>query len=301
MNWRLKVAGFKALSALPGGKAFYRFAQKQITGSIRPTQARVNQKIEVGIRYFNWLREHGYRENLDGGIHLDFGAGWHPTIPLLFYSFGIDRQFLFDISPLLDSELVQQTLAAFLSIVGEPRWPHRERLRRLPPPIRNRPWNDYLRELGIEYCAPYGPGWPTVAENVSVVSSTQVLLYIPKPILEDCFAQIYTALGSGGVFLATVDLRNLVAGGHNYNHLRYPNEVWDRWVNSPLMSYNRMRAAEYSELLQEAGFSLAGFDVEPATPEDFIALDKIPVAPCFQRYSREELGAKHLFFAARKP
>ena len=125
MNWRLKVAGFKALSSLPGGNALYRFTQKNITGSLRPTNARISQKINVGLYYLDWLEHHGGKEKLLGGSHLDFGAGWHPTIPLLFHSLGVERQYLFDLTPLLDQQLVEQTVEIFLSIVEDPQWPHR--------------------------------------------------------------------------------------------------------------------------------------------------------------------------------
>ena len=66
------------------------------------------------------------------------------------------------------------------------------------------------------------------------------------------------------------------------------------------MSYNRLRAPDYRELLEQAGFELLAFDIEPGTAADLAELEQIPLAKCFQRYSREDLAAKHLFFAARK-
>src|SRR5437016_6027641 len=106
MNWRVKVAGFKALSCLPGGKGFYRFTQKHLTGSLRATEARVSQKIDIGFQYAARLTALDLKDALLKGHHLDFGAGWHPTIPLLFYSLGVDRQSLLDVTPLLDDSLV---------------------------------------------------------------------------------------------------------------------------------------------------------------------------------------------------
>src|SRR4029078_10029591 len=128
MNWRLKVAGFKALSGVPGGTSFYRFTQKHLTGALRPTEARVEQKIEVGMRYFDWLQQHGYP--LAERTHLDFGAGWHPTIPLLYYCLGLRQQYLFDLSPLLDQELVEQTGQMVVSLIKNPKWSQRIQPRR---------------------------------------------------------------------------------------------------------------------------------------------------------------------------
>jgi hypothetical protein len=303
MNWRLKVAGFKALSGLPGGTAFYRFAQKHLTGSLRANEARVVQKIEVGMQYFSWLEKHGH--SFPDGSHIDFGAGWHPTIPLLYYSLGFRQQFLFDLSPLLDQQLVEETVQMFLSLVQQPNWSKRLRQNRLPPPMQGKPWRTYLGELGINYQAPYHAAWSSVSGKIDLVTSTQVLLHIPKPILAQCFESIFSSLKPGGFFLATIHLRDLVVavqpGASKYNQLRYSNESWERWVNSSLMSYNRLRAADYRELLEKAGFQISGFEVEHGTAEDLAELNQIPIAACFQGYSREDLAAKHLFFAARKP
>ena len=66
------------------------------------------------------------------------------------------------------------------------------------------------------------------------------------------------------------------------------------------MHYNRSRARDYREMLEEAGFEVVHFEVEPPTAEDYAALDRLRIAPFFQRYTREELGAKGLFFMATK-
>jgi len=305
MKWRLKVAGFKALSSLPGGKAFYRFAQKKLTGSLRPTIERVSQKVSVGLQYARWLDQNGAGEQFRAGSHVDFGAGWHPTIPLLYYSLGVERQYLYDVTPLLDQPLVEQTVEMFLKIVQDPKWPHGAVLRRLPPLVENKNWREYLTGLGIEYHAPYDGGWAGLKQKITVVTSTQVLLHIPKEVLAGCFEQIHNSLQPGGFFLATIHLRDLVAGVQpgvsKYNQLRYSSETWERWVNSPLMSYNRLRAPDYMDLLQQSRFTVKGFEVEAGTPDDLAELEQIPIAPCFQKYSRADLAAKHLFFAAEKP
>lgn len=304
MNWQLKVACFKTLSALPGGNAFYRFCQKNLTGSLRATDLRVSQKLDVGLQYLDWLSAHGRGDKLLSGTHADFGAGWHPTIPYLYYSLGVEKQYLFDVVSLLDEELVRDTLRMFLVLAQKPDWPHRGRLRRLPPELAGSDWRGYLARLGITYQAPYDGALEELSGKLDVVTSTQVLLHIPRPVLADCFRRIHGSLNSGGLFLATIHLRDLMAatqpGVSKYNQLRYSTETWERWINSPLMSYNRMRAPDYRELLEAAGFEVAGFEIERGTEADLAELAQIPVAPCFQRYSREDLAAKHLFFAAHK-
>ena len=304
MNWRIKVAAFKLLSALPGGSGFYRFLQQRVTRSLAPTTNRINQKLEVGLQYFRTLKEMQKDEILVNGVHLDFGTGWHPTIPLLYYCLGTPRQYLFDIVSVLDDKLIEGTVKTFLEIVNQPDWPDSGLLRRLPPVNVGPDWQRYLESLGITYAAPYAEVFPSLTGKVDVVTCTQVLMHIPRDIMRWCFTEIYKSLKPGGLFLSTVHLKDLYAntqsGLSKYNHLRYSPKSWARWVNSPLMSFNRFKARDYRELLEETKFEIVRFDVEGATEEDLAELEQIPIAKCFARYSKEELAAKHLFFVGRK-
>jgi SAM-dependent methyltransferase len=305
MKWLLKVAAYRTLSALPGGVAMYRFSQEKLTRSLTPTRGRVEQKIEVGLQYMDWLERNGRKEQLLGGTHLDFGAGWHPTIPLLYYSMGVNRQYLFDVVPVLNERRLGQTLDVFLSMVNESAWPHRAKLRRLPPRLENCDWRSYFEQLGILYHAPYAGVIPSLAGSMDVVTCTQVLPYVSRTVLPWCFTQIHSSLKPGGVFLATVHLRDVMAGlsGRGlakYKQLQYSPETWERWTNSSLMSYNPFKAPDYRELLEKAGFEIRHFEVEPGSAEDVEELNQIRIDPCFHRYSREDLAAKHLFFAAQK-
>jgi hypothetical protein len=305
MNWLAKAAAYKILSALPGGPILYRYSQIKITKSLSATSDRVKQKIDVGLKYFDWLSNNQMPGHVTKGVHLDFGAGWHPTIPLLYYCLGADRQYLFDVTFNLDGSMVEQTVKVFRDIVTDPQSPYRARLQRLPPPIPDSNWGAYLEQLGIIYRAPYGNAFKDLAEGVNLVTSTQVLLHVPRSAMLDCFKQIRASLKPGGVFIATVYLRDILTGNPHtsvdkYNRLRYSPRTWDRWINSSLMQFNRFKAPDYRELLEQAGFDLPHFEVEPATVEDYAELDRIRVAPYFKRYTREELAARSLFFVAQK-
>jgi SAM-dependent methyltransferase len=306
MKWRAKALAFKLLSALPGGGAFYDYAREHITQSLVPNKGRVSQKLDVGLMYFNWLTKHGMASRLTEGVHLDFGTGWHPTIPLLYYALGVNRQHLFDVAPHLSGPRLAQTINTFLAVVSDSQWPHRGRLRRLPAPLKQTEWRRYLEELGITYHAPYGDAFASLTDSMDVVTSTEVLLHIPRSVMPGCLREIHTSLKPGGVFLAPVHLRDILVGNlytsaDKYNQLRYSPEKWERWFHSSIMYYNRLKAPDYRELLEKAGFEVVHFEVEPATAEDYKELDRIKVAACFQRFSREELAARHLFFVARKP
>jgi SAM-dependent methyltransferase len=260
--------------------------------------------LGVGLRYFEAVEREQCAEQFLRGVHLDFGAGWQPTIPLLYYAMGVERQYLFDLVPVMEGQTVKQTVETFRAITGDANWPHRAKLRRLPPLMGDVSLREYFEGLGISYCAPYAAVFPTLAGQVDLVTSTQVLLHIPRETMRWCFCEILKSLKPGGLFLATAYLKDLFADRHKglprYNHLRYSAETWERWVNSPLMSFNRFKARDYRELLEGASFQIRRFDIEEGTAEDLRELEKIGIAPCFKGYSRAELAAKDLFFVAQK-
>ena len=304
MNWRTKTTAFRVLSSIPGGPSVYRFAREHLTKSLDPRPDRVKQKLDVGIMYLDALAAHNKLDLLLNGTHLDFGSGWHPTIPFLFYSMGVQRQCLFDLMPVLNRRMVEQTLATFRSVVIDPAWPRHSRLKRIPPEMQQTDWRKYLDQLGISYHAPYAESVPKLAEQIDVITSTIVLLYIPVEPLRWCIEQIHKCLKPGGLFLATIHLRDLYADSDktisDYNHLQYSPEEWDNKINSALMSHNRLKARDYRELLENAGFTLPVFDVEVGTEAHLKQLDSIRIHPYFSRYSGEELAARHLFFIAQK-
>ena len=55
-----------------------------------------------------------------------------------------------------------------------------------------------------------------------------------------------------------------------------------------------------SVLIQELELIFAAIEVNAPTNGDFAQLDSVRIHPHFQRYTREELAAKHLFVVAQR-
>lgn len=305
MKWLLKVVGFKVLSTVPGGRRCYRFTQEHLTKSLVPSPVRVSQKIGVAVQYYNWLAQHQETRRLLEGTHLDFGAGWHPTIPLVFYSMGVERQYLWDVAPVLDGRMLRETLNTLLPMIGEPGFAHRQLLRRIPPKLADGSWRRYLETVGLSYHAPYTAEASSLASSADVATCTQVLPYVRDAAVPECIRQVHQCLKPGGLFLATIHLRDTVIGRlepglEKYRPLRYSPQTWDRWMNSALMCFNRLKAPDYRRFLEQTGFELLHFEIEPGTAEELKELDQVAIAECFRRYTGEDLAARHLFFVARK-
>lgn len=302
MRWAVKIAAFKALSLIPGGSRAYRWTQENITNSLVPTPERVSQKISVGIRYARFLRSAGLENRLRAGRHLDLGSGWHPTIPLLFHCLGCPSQSLADVVPVMTSQTARQTAATLLRVLPKEStpWPILPERR---SQLETETWAQWPPAgLPWDYHAPYMKWLFSLSSAFDLVTSTQALLHVPKAVLREIFMAVAQAMKPGGIFMATVHLHDLFADSDRsitpYNHLRFSPWFWERFVSSSLMSYNRLKAPDYRQLLLESGLRLLSFEVDPGKPE---LLATIKVHPFFHAYSREELAADHLFFAAQKP
>ena len=284
----------------------YRFLQKHVTKSIVATPIRVRQKIEVADNYLRWLLEHGSSpEEVRAMRHVDFGAGWHPTIPIYYAMQGMRGQVLLDLVPVLKSCSFREAEAMVASICRESHVPPLPLvpLAGVPDPAAG--LDELLRAYDLNYRAPYADWVAGAGEVADLVTSSQVLLHIDQPILDECLRLIHGLLKPGGCFMAEVHLFDVHANSDpsisRYNHLRFSKEYWDAKVNSRLMSFNRLKSRDYREALERAGFEIADFQVTRGPQEAIEELGRLGIHPEFlSRYSMEELSEVFLFFCARK-
>jgi SAM-dependent methyltransferase len=293
---------FQALSRLPGGQSLYHTLQRGVTGSSRQTEGRLLGKVEQTLAYWKWLQAHAPAGWLKEASHLDLGAGWLPSVPMTFYALGTPRQYLVDITPHLAPQAVVETIEKFRAVAPRAGW-NFARLPEIPP--AGEPLDAMLERLGMTYAAPYDELAKRIAGTVSFATGTHMLLHLDQKTLLAVFQTIHRLLAPGGYFLAQQHLRQLFDGLNSrtspFFSLRYSEAFWERVINSPMMSYNRLKAPDYRATLEAAGFEIAHFEVEPGRPEDLALLKRARIHPMFAHYSAEELAARHLFFVARKP
>lgn len=307
MGWRLKSFQFKLFSALPGGAKLYNFAQNHITKSSHATLARVEQKVNVGLNLWDWLKLQNLSDQLVQGKLLDFGAGWHPTIPLLWHSFGNNDQTLADISANMTAVQVADTAKYFREIVENPKWSHRQTIKRLPNLTGDSAADaaSLLRPLSINYQAPYGDFLLKHPNHFDMVICTQVLQHIPKAVHLQIFKELFHCMKPGALFHSTVhfvghfrspDLRQ-----GQYEHLTLSPETWDNSINSSMMGFNRLKGPDYRETLEQSGFRIREFRLVKPTQEDLAELRRTTIHPSFNRYSEDDLATRGVFFVAQKP
>jgi SAM-dependent methyltransferase len=155
------------------------------------------------------------------------------------------------------------------------------------------------------YAAPYDELAGRIAGQVDFITATQMLYHLDMTTLPAVLATVFRLLKPGGHFLAQQHMRqpidSLDSPASPFYSLRYSEWFWEKFVKSPMVWYNRLKARDYRLALENAGFEVAHFEVEPGRPEDFALLDRAQIHPMFARYTREDLAARGLFFVARKP
>ena len=306
MLWRLKSLHFKLLSLMPGGKAFHLFTQEQVTRSTEANFYRINQKVEVGLRYWKWLEQNGRAKAFTNGMILDYGAGWHPTIPLLWYCFGANRQMLLDIHP-MDTPKVADTVTFVHQIISAPDWVGKSFCKRQLPatPLYTDQLSATLKSFGMDYVAPYENTLTKNPNKFDSILCTQVLQHIDKTNLQHLFSELFRSLKPGGLLMGAAHLvgqfRSPGLRVGQYAHLQPSPWVWENIFNSSLMSFNRLKGPDYRQLLEQAGFRVLTFEVEGPNADDLAELKRTKIHPCFRHLTAEDLAAKLVFFIAEKP
>jgi hypothetical protein len=307
MGWRFKSFQFKLISAVPGGQRLYSFLQDHVTKSSHASVPRVEQKVNVGLDFWDWLKREKLSDRLVNGRLLDLGSGWHPTIPLLWHSFGNNDQTLADINVNMTAHQVAETVKYFREIVQNPDWSHHADLKRIPemPAASSADAVAVLKPLGIRYDAPYGDHLQKLPNHFDMVICTQVLQHIPKAVHLQIFKELFHCMKPGALFQATVHFVGHFRSPHQrdgqYEHLTVSPETWDNWINSSMMGFNRLKAPDYRETLEQSGFRIREFRLVEPTPEDFAELRRTKIHPIFKRYSEYELATRGVFFVVEKP
>lgn len=299
MKWLAKSAAQRAFALMPRTEELNYLAQTRITRGLPRNDERFVRKIGEGARHVRVLRDFFSADSFDTLELYEFGTGWDMTIPLLFYSIGVDRQTTTDVRALIRPELVTHTLRQFAKKRNEVERIVAGSTRSFDTsPVGDR--NDLVSRFGITYLAPVDTtttGLPRA--SFEFICSTETLEHVPEsqigPLLRECRRLLKPA----GVMSHDVDMEDhysymdrRISG---YNFLRFSDRAW-RLLNSPLEHQNRLRLPDYKRMIVEAGFRILESDVRWGTPDDLRSIDELGIAPRFRDYSPEELAAKSAHF-----
>lgn len=308
MHWRIKGTVQKVLGHLPGGEHLHHALRRRF-GGLADFGRECDSKVDDWRLMMGHLR--AARIAVAGATLLEIGTGWYPTFPFCLYLAGAARVHTLDIRPQLDGHLVHELadrLASQVAMIaheaGRPPADVAAQQAALAAALAGGASLGVATGGVIAYRAPAdaaATGLP--AGSVDVVFSNSVLEHVPPDVIEACFAEAMRALRPGGVMFHSVNCGDHYAyidpAIDQLHYLQFSEAEWARW-NNAFLHQNRLRAADFTHMAERAGFAIE-VDTSRASKERLAQLDKLHVADCFARYSREQLAITSIDFVARKP
>lgn len=298
MNWKTKGVIQGVLSAMPCGSQCNYLLQRTV-GHLQ-SDAVIQNTFEADVTV---IFERLARLNLDSRSRvLEIGTGWLPVLPLSLALAGFSNIFTVDLYPHLRQSAIRRTLSTLRLYIHHPAFG------RFATPDQveanfDRLWrsSSILCAAGITYLAPCNAGatqWP--AGSMDVVTSNNVFEHVPVPGLLALFAEGKRLLRPGGSILHCVNCGDHYAYSDRsisqLNYFKFSDQEWKRWNNS-IQYQNRLRPVDFIEMAEDGGFSVISAEYT-AHPDRLLELQKMEIAPEFQRYPVEQLAATSLTLIA---
>lgn len=295
MNWVAKAVLQKGMSALPRSQSANYLFQRHVTRTLPLGDPKIRRKFDRALTHVHVFDEQVGRPRADA-VFYEFGAGWDLAVQLAYTALGVGRQTLVDIRPNIQLPLVNETLASLArqhAELGD--------VRDLGGPVGS--VAELKGRFGIEYHSPVdarATGFP--AASVDFVSSTNTLEHIPAADMVAILRESARLLRPGGAMSFRVDMQDHSAYSDTnvsiYNYLRFTEKRW-KLYSSALAYQNRLRLTDYRRLFAEAGLETVSEVVSWPSEDELAILGGIELAPQYEGYPPEELGAKHLAVVLR--
>ncbi len=306
-HWLIKSAIHRVISVLPRSQKCNEWFQKHVTKSLELGSGAFEFKLDCCRRYLeDFLALSPARA--DDFTALELGTGWYPIVPIGLYLCGAAEIWSFDIDPLLRPERLKTIYHFFCD------YDHAGKLQKFLPRLRPERM-DKLREVAtqLDHETPQASlekinlhTFVRDAQNtglepktVDLFFSYSVLEYVPARVQENLYAEFRRLASPHAVLVQYINLKDQFGSFDRsitpLNFLQYSNTAW-RWLDSPLIPQTRLRLSDYRALLLKSGFEIIKEENDSAPP---FVLEKIRVAPEFQKYSREDLLVIQSWLVAR--
>jgi SAM-dependent methyltransferase len=299
VDWRYKAALQNVFSLSPGGDRLNYIFQKHVTRSAGVDEASFRDIVGWATSHVEAIRRYE-TSPLSQLTFYEFGAGYHLIGALTFFAYGVDRQIIVDIRPLLKPDLVNYVIADFRQFeLGLD-------LQRIPgKEIDEAHPADSLEELyGIRYFAPRDARDTELASrSVDCITSTSTLEHISPNDIGAILRECHRILRPEGLLSMSVDYADHYShfdkSISEYNFLRYSERAW-KLFNPPLHYQNRLRHPDYVQLFESNRFEIVEERRREGSPADLAIVLAMPLAKRFERYTAEDLAARGASFVLRK-
>ena len=306
-RWWIKAAIQRGISLLPGRNSWNGLFQEHVTRSMESTDSRFESHLKKARTHLEHYRTHASGGRTVPRMVLELGTGWHAVFPVAMFLAGAEEVWTWDIARLLKRHRLQQALNHFLSRARDNRlselFPQArpERVAQLAEAAGGDGSDPYalLRQLNIRAMVGDARYSGLPAQSIDLITSTDVLEYIPRDGLLGLFGEFKRVAAPHGVMSHLVDMIDEYSFFDSsitaFNFLKFSDRAW-RLINNPLIPLTRLRVSDFRECFREAGFTVVHEVVTRGDPE---ALARVRLAPRFTRYDPSDLLILTAWFVAR--
>jgi len=303
--WIAKAVIQKTISFLPYKHRINYLFQKYVTKGVLLTDALMDDKLTHCSNHIKYYNKYGNRPN--GFTSLEIGTGWYPIVPIGLFLAGADEIYTIDISSLLKTSAIHQTITKLLDYNASGKLQtylpviKAERLEVLKAALllHNNP-EAILETMHIKTTVGDAREMPFADGKMDLINSNNTFEHIPGFILADILVEFKRVLKPDGVMSHQIDMSDHFAHLDKsitiYNFLQYTDAQWDNIDNS-IQPQNRLRIADYRKLHQQAGFKVVEEINRPGSVAD---LKKVKLADKYKTYSDADLAVSHTLMVSKK-
>ena len=310
MNWRVKGMLQKVLGYLPRGDRAHFLLQRRL-GGLRNFEREFDIKVDDWRIMAGHLRDAG--RPIPGARLFEIGTGWYPTFPFTCFLAGAQSVITVDLNPHLDAALVRACasgLGRFTSLIAEATGTAEAdvgaRQMRLVRALAQEPSIDLADATDgvVSYESPADATRTRLGPAaLDCIFSNSVLEHVPPDAIDAMYREARRILVPGGVMFHSVNCGDHYAYVdrriNQLHYLRYSDAEWAIW-NNAFLYQNRMRAHEFVERAEAAGFAIT---LNTARPHErrLRELAEMRVHPQFAHVAPERLCITSVDFIARTP
>lgn len=291
--WQLKALAQGALARIPGGLRL-----KNAVGHRLRKARPVDAQVESMLRNY----ERPLRVLLDSGVQgldvVEVGTGWMPVVPLLLSLGGARSIYTCDHLRHIAWPQWTQVVAALRATSGTWRtWPGLGTggaLDRLSAIEAATNLDEGLAAAALRYDAPAdATRLPQGPQSADLHFSYSVVENMPVPVFIGSLAEARRVLRPGGrlSFVAGCSdpCRTFDASLSRVHYLRYEDWYWNALTSNPFSYNNRLRAPEFVQYVEAAGFRVERIHRHIHRP-DIARLGDLRLPARFARFPPEELA-----------
>lgn len=303
--WLIKSALQNLISLCPNSENINTLWQKYVTHRFVLDKDRFEHKLGTCIRHLDNIKRFLIKD-LQHSIVFELGTGWRPVVPVGFYLAGSQKIISVDIASFVNSKNICKTLEFYsiedalkhrIAFLDEKRF---QSIKVLQRNCSGMSVDELFAELNIDYRIEDACKTGLANNSVDIIISNNVFEHISSDILHNILQEFRRIIKPAGIMSHYVDIRDHYAQFDktitDYNYLKYNDRLWNALGNNKLHYQNRLRASEYQQLHQSAGFEIC----EVTNQAGAIAeLHSISIAKRFRCYSEQDLLTRNTWIVSR--